>query len=542
MKVGVTLISFVCWTVSVAKMINHRLWRITRNAATSPTMKLIRKKIEIRIWRKAFDVLFTPEPESGLGVKRVLIVTSIGENANALALDSVLAKALESRGCDVFVLLCDGVLDACMNCEIRKFKGLKEFQDQGAHKLCQSCVTQGAELTSIAGLNVLHFSSFLGVELGEPNKQDLESAQAGALRFLAIGDKSAEEFLSILPKFITASVQARTILEKCISEMNIDIVLAHHGIYVPQGSAVSAAQNLGKRVVTWSQSYRRGTYLFSHSDTAHKMQLQEKFTFKKLSDEERYKTIRYLESRDAGSNDWIRFGLTVKDRKEFLEDILQKPMVLLLTNVNWDAQVHFGKGLFTNMEEWLLETIEWFTFHSNLQLVVRLHPAEISGTVPTREPMERSIRSKFPKLPTNIVIVTPDSEISTYSLIERADLGIIYGTKTGVELVSSGVPTIVAGEAWIKNKDLTLDPLSKSEYFQHLEDFAKGNSVESPDVEKALSYAHHFFFRRMIEINSIKPIPYYPYARPQLKVDWEETDPGLVKVINSILSGDPFEF
>ena len=523
-------------------MITNKLRQITKSAAISPAMKLIRKKNETRIWRKAFADLFTPEPESSSGVKRVLIVTSIGENANALALDSILAKALESRGCEVFVLLCDGVLDACMNCEIRKFRGLKEFQDQGARNLCQSCVAQGTELTSIAGLNVLHFSSFLGVEPGEPNGQDLESAHAGALRFLAIGDKSAEEFLNILPKFVTASVQARTILEKCISEMNIDIVLAHHGIYVPQGSAVSAAQNLGKRVVTWSQSYRRGTYLFSHSDTAHKMQLQEKFTFKKLSDEERYRTIQYLESRDAGSNDWIRFGLTVKDKREFLEDLLQKPVVLLLTNVNWDAQVHFGAGLFTNMEEWLLETIEWFTFHSNIQLVVRIHPAEITGTVPTREPMERSVRSKFPKLPTNIVIVPPDSEISTYSLIERADLGIIYGTKTGVELVSSGVPTIVAGEAWIKNKDLTLDPLSKSEYFQHLEDFANGNLVESPDVEKALSYAYHFFFRRMIEINSIKPIPYYPYARPQLKVDWEKTDPGLVKVIDSILSGDPFEF
>jgi hypothetical protein len=46
---------------------------------------------------------------------------------------------------------------------------------------------------------------------------------------------------------------------------------------------------------------------------------------------------------------------------------------------------------------------------------------------------------------------------------------IIYGTKTGVELTSMGRPVIVAGEAWIRNKGLTLDATSRDNYFHILD-------------------------------------------------------------------------
>ncbi|MGO8381610.1 hypothetical protein ACC745_39445, partial [Rhizobium ruizarguesonis] len=52
----------------------------------------------------------------------------------------------------------------------------------------------------------------------------------------------------------------------------------------------------------------------------------------------------------------------------------------------------------------------------------------------------------------------------TYSLCEGSNAVIIYGTKTGVEMTAKGIPVIVAGEAWIRNKGLTLDADTPENY------------------------------------------------------------------------------
>ena len=55
--------------------------------------------------------------------------------------------------------------------------------------------------------------------------------------------------------------------------------------------------------------------------------------------------------------------------------------------------------------------------------------------------------------------------MSTYALMSLCNSAIIYGTKMGVELTSVGLPVVVAGEAWIRNKGLTHDATTPEEYF-----------------------------------------------------------------------------
>ena len=61
------------------------------------------------------------------------------------------------------------------------------------------------------------------------------------------------------------------------------------------------------------------------------------------------KIIDYLNSRWYGTNDWIHFHKnTLFDKKEFFESLnfnTEKPYVLLLTNVMWDAQLHYPMHL-----------------------------------------------------------------------------------------------------------------------------------------------------------------------------------------------------
>ena len=118
------------------------------------------------------------------------------------------------------------------------------------------------------------------------------------------------------------------------------------------------------------------------------------------------------------------------------------------------------------MLDWLMRTIAYFARRPDLQLLIRMHPAEITGNVPSRQPVVEEIGAHFPTLPPNVFVIPPESPISTYVTMTQCRAVVIYGTKTGVELTSEGIPVIVAGEAWIRDKGLTLDARSPEEYLR----------------------------------------------------------------------------
>src|SRR5688572_18109625 len=74
------------------------------------------------------------------GGPRVLFATAIGSYAHAVTLESALAAALTFRGADVHVLLCDGAMTACAECEASLYPNVARFVQHGPAKdLCRDC-------------------------------------------------------------------------------------------------------------------------------------------------------------------------------------------------------------------------------------------------------------------------------------------------------------------------------------------------------------------------------------------------------------------
>ena len=77
----------------------------------------------------------------------------------------------------------------------------------------------------------------------------------------------------------------------------------------------------------------------------------------------------------------------------------------MLTNVMWDAQLHYRANAFPNMLEWVIQTIRYFIGRPELQLLIRVHPAEIRGNLPSRQPLVAEIQREFPRLPRNVIVI-----------------------------------------------------------------------------------------------------------------------------------------
>jgi hypothetical protein len=195
------------------------------------------------------------------------------------------------------------------------------------------------------------------------------------------------------------------------------------------------------------------------------------------------------------------------------------------------------------MVEWLVQTCQYFAGRPDLQLLIRVHPAEISGFPPSRQPILHELHKRLPSLAPNIIVVPPESGMSTYALMSLCNAAIIYGTKMGVELTSVGVPVIVAGEAWIRNKGLTDDASSPEEYFRILDRLPFRERLGSEQLARARRYAYHFFFNRMIPLPFIEPKAGYPIYRLKLeRLDqlMPGQNHGLDTICDGILGKGPF--
>ncbi len=437
------------------------------------------------------------------------------------------------------MLLCDGALPACMRAQYEANVKPSQIMDRKlGETLCPGCFGRGSKVYEQLGIPVHKLSEL--IEDGEKAEaQELaatadleelkswtwrglrigEHALAGALRYFARGqlDLSDAEQAGVLRSYLQASLLSAFATARLIEREGIRHAAFHHGIYVPQGIVGEVCRQKKVHVTNWVVAYRRNTVIFSHDNTYHQTLMEEpteQWENMPWSTSAEEDVLSYLKSRWDGGRDWIYFHEKPdEDIDRFLAESgldPDKPIIGMLTNVFWDAQLHFKQNAFKDILEWTVKTIEWFRDRPDLQLLVRIHPAEIRGTVKSRQKLADEINAAIPSLPPNVVVVPPEYSISTYAAMLRCDSVIIYGTKMGVELTSIGIPVIVAGEAWIRNKGITIDAQSQGEYFKILQRLPLGQRLDDETVRRGRKYAYHFFFRRMVPLPFVEPMDTTP--------------------------------
>lgn len=502
----------------------------------------------------------------------VLLATSLGGYQPGTRVDSVLAMALTLRRARVLAFLCDSALPACQLADAYFYPNHAAFVRHGPQRdLCKTCFppalalyqTLGIPLHRLAHLVIAEEAARAGEVAGDLSPAEIpaftlesvrvgEHALAGALRFFASGTLDAEPHgEAVLRAFFRAALLTTYAVTRLITREGIRCAVFHHGLYVPQGVIGEVCRHLGVRVVNWHVAYRKNCFIFSDGDTYHRTLISEPSAhWESLPTNERAdrRVMEYLTSRAKGINDWIAFN---RNGRDDLGQIITelgldpgKPWIGMLTNVMWDAQLHYPNNAFPRMLDWVLQTIAYFVRRPELQLVIRIHPAEVTGLLPARHRILDEIRRAFPVLPQNVAIIPPESPISTYAVMLRCNTVLIYATKTGIELSSFGIPVIVAGEAWIRGKGFSHDAATPEEYFAILDRLPLPERMETAAVERAKKYAYHFFFRRMIPLEFVRQGRGEGFACDVDLQGLEQFLPGrsrgLDVICDGILRGTPF--
>jgi hypothetical protein len=502
--------------------------------------------------------------------ERILFANNIPAYSISTELDYSLAQEIQRRGYKVALSFCDGALEACQNCKFSQFDSPEELVTGEWKKNpfnCSRCEIKRQNLSD----NLIHQILFSDYEV-EAEVKDLqlkieglsdeslkkftidginiyEHAFAGVSRFYAKGSPYDEgTFSKVLRKYLTAACRTLIVYKKIFQDFSPSVVVCHHGIYVPQGIVVDLAKKLGIRVVSYNTGYRDGTFVFAHDDTYHKILPHEKIPKMKFSTSKEKIITEYLLSRRSGKNDWIYYNNSSAEEiniraKYAISDNHQ--IVSVFSNVYWDAQLHFPENIYPNMMIWLKQTILILSELKNIHCIVRAHPGEVTGFVPSRQLAIDELIKEM-EIPSNITLVRSDDATDSYQIAEQSDLVIVYATKMAGELSALGKKVIVCGDAFAKGKGFTYDPDSDLNYRSLVKKLLdEGPELDEERKLKAMMYCYDFFFKRSVPIefanqNKATNKVSIPYPGVDVIRDNINDYPGLKTICDGIINGDDF--
>jgi len=475
--------------------------------------------------------------------KRILFATSIASFDHGINFDKLIALSLHMRGHNVEFMFCDSSIPICQVIKYENFQP-NTLLNRNDTPRCSKCIKKIPNLKDLPFAKIHHFSDFnsnlndFAIDASKLNDLSLNQImdldidgvrigpqiRAGVVRYFANPSFEDESLtLEIARKYANAAIKTWNVYKNYIGKYAPDVIVAHHGIYVPQGIVALIASHMNVKLVTWNPSYRKGTFIFSHDESYHYSMIKEnndRWENMNLNSENYIKIRKYLKSRESGRKDWIKFTDSmpkINILQQFRKLVTQKNRFSksrnyrfgLLTNVAWDADLHFENKTFSSMNDWLIQTVKFFISNPEIDLVIRVHPAESLGNVKSRQKVTDVISQNFKNLTRNIKIIDSLDPINTYQIMNECDSIIIYGTKAGIEFSFRGKNVVVCGESWIKGKGIGTDIRNQQEYFEQLKVIARKRIVKIDDVklDRAKKYAYHFFFKRMIYLPFFKLNP-----------------------------------
>jgi len=177
-----------------------------------------------------------------------------------------------------------------------------------------------------------------------------------------------------------------------------------------------------------------------------------------------------------------------------------KKTATVFSHILWDANLFFGADLFEDYCEWFVETVRAASANTNLNWLVKLHPANLWKRARDCAEGEfselRLIRDRLGVLPNHVKLLFPDSNISTLSLFGFSDYGVTVRGTSGMELPCFGKPTLTAGTGRYSGLGFTIDSITANEYLDRLATLEQVPPMRAEETERARRHAHAAFILR----------------------------------------------
>ena len=285
-----------------------------------------------------------------------------------------------------------------------------------------------------------------------------------------------------------------------LDQVDPQVVVVFNGVLFPEATARWVAQKRGLRVITHEVAFKPFSAFFTDQQaTAYPISIPENFL---LSTEQNRRLDEYLEERFKGK--FTMAGIQFWPEIRMMDDDFESKashfdqIVPVFTNVIFDTSQIHANTVFKTMFEWLDMVLLIIKNHPETLFVIRAHPDELRKGKQSQESVPMWVTENGLELLNNVIFIPPDEYLSSYDLIQRSQLVLVYNSSIGLEASLMGKSVVCGGKARYSEYETVYFPQTPEDYSQTVEKFLNGQiSQQAPDEH--LVNARRFMYYQLFK-------------------------------------------
>jgi hypothetical protein len=513
-------------------------------------LKEIRKKCE-----KELPELISHAPRLATSDKKTVLFWTMSPWSYTV-IDCILATALRLRGHNVILIKCDGL----EFCETEQ-KGVARID---CKRECCSVTKSYIEAFSLKSMSISEFieekdlneaEKICSGSLKEVRKAVIEGVPVGELAEVNAGYYNGVPATLIElhdEQVFRSACRTGVVLvkagKKALTRIKPDVVVSTGGRSVIWAPIIELAKAYGISTVNWEDTsiFSNGLF-FDHYQPAIKMGLKEVWGLeesKPLSKDERNILNDFYKLWENGTKTPYKYYEKLDYNPDELRgkiDVGGKRIVSLFPSIIREDNCIKENAAFSNQVEWILAILKLAERDKDTQFIVRAHPAE--SKLPPEyimNPILDLILKQSTNIPKNVILIPPDSDISSYALAEISDILLVWGGTIGIEFAMKGHRVLLIGNPGYRNKGFTTDVYDEEDMIQKLNQYSKNKTITEEEIRLAEKYAYISRLRIIVKFPFLKGHKDRRFFIPSFKELGVGGNPDIQDLCDCIINNKPF--